>query len=381
MNKRGTDKLAVYIHWPYCARICPYCDFNVYKRREDETLLPAILADLKHWRELSGPRDVTSIHFGGGTPSLMKPAQVSAVIDTVSALWGVSDVEIALEANPHEMNTEDWHDYASAGLSRLSLGVQSFHDEALSFLGRDHDGETARAALGLAMDIFPSVSADLIFGWAGQTKSDLSADLLTLLTAGVPHISTYQLTIEEGTAFAKAEDRGQMRAVASDLSADLYDQVRETFGASGFDHYEVSNFAKPGHRSRHNLAYWQGLDYVGVGPGAHGRITKDGKRAATIAHLTPGAYTRAVTERGTGIDSLESLTGLDWATEYLLMGLRIEDGISLNRFSELSGSKLNTSELSHLIQDGLLFQKNDTLKATTDGRLVLNAVTERLLLA
>ncbi|MEP4052801.1 MAG: radical SAM family heme chaperone HemW [Litorimonas sp.] len=381
MNNGRVDKLAVYIHWPYCARICPYCDFNVYKRREDDTLLPAILADLKHWRELSGPREVTSIHFGGGTPSLMKPAHVSAVIDGVSSLWGVDNIEIALEANPHEMNVQDWRDYASAGLNRLSLGVQSFHDGALSFLGRDHDGETARAALDLAMDTFASVSADLIFGWAGQTKSDLSADLSTLLATGVPHISTYQLTIEDGTAFAKAEGRGQTRAVGSDLSADLYDHVMETFGASGFDHYEVSNFAKPGHRSRHNLAYWQGLDYVGVGPGAHGRITKDSKRNATIAHLTPGTYTKAVAERGSGIDSLEALTGMDWATEYLLMGLRIEDGVSLNRYTQLSGSKLNASELSHLIQDGLLSRQGDTLKATTDGRLVLNAITERLLLS
>ena len=381
MNKHGRDKLAVYIHWPFCARICPYCDFNVYKRREDNALLPAILADLKHWRELSGPRDVTSIHFGGGTPSLMKPAQVSAVIDRVSSLWGVDNIEIALEANPHEMNAEDWHDYASAGLNRLSLGVQSFHDEALSFLGRDHNGETARAALDLALDTFSTVSADLIFGWKGQTNSDLSADLSTLLTAGVPHISTYQLTIEDGTAFAKAEGRGQKRAVDPDLSADFYDQVRETLGASGFDHYEVSNFAKPGHRSCHNLAYWQGLDYVGVGPGAHGRITKDDKRTATIAHLKPGEYARAVTEKGTGIGSLEALTGMDWATEYLLMGLRIEDGISLNRYTQLSGRKLNASEMSHLIQGGLLLQQGDTLKATTDGRLVLNAITERLLLS
>ncbi len=375
------DKLAVYIHWPYCARICPYCDFNVYKRREDEVLLPAILADLKHWREMSGPREVTSIHFGGGTPSLMKPQQVGAVIEAVNALWGTGDIEIALEANPHEMNEADWRGYRAAGLNRMSLGVQSFHDEALSFLGRDHDAATARDALGLAMEIFPSVSADLIFGWAGQSERDLTTDLSTLLNAGVPHISTYQLTIEDGTAFAKAEGRGQTRAVESDFSADLYDNVRETLGASRYEHYEVSNFAKPGHRSRHNLAYWQGLDYVGVGPGAHGRITKDGTRHATIAHLTPGAYARAVTQTAPGIDSLEPLSGPDWATEYLLMGLRIEDGISVSRYAELSGAELKLSELTHLIHDGLLLRQGDKLKATADGRLVLNAVTERLLLS
>ena len=375
------DKLAVYIHWPYCARICPYCDFNVYKRREDDVLLPAILADLKQWREMSGPREVTSIHFGGGTPSLMTPAQVGAVIDAVNTLWGVGEIEIALEANPHEMNEADWRGYRAAGLNRMSLGVQSFHDDTLSFLGRDHDGKTAHDALNLAMEIFSSVSADLIFGWAGQSEKDLSSDLTTLLAAGVPHISTYQLTIEDGTAFAKAEGRGLTRAVDSDLSADLYDHVRETLGASGFDHYEVSNFAKPDHRSAHNLAYWQGLDYVGVGPGAHGRITQDGKRGATIAHLTPGAYTRAVMQTASGIDSLETLTGPDWATEYLLMGLRIEDGISVSRYSELAGTELNPTEVTHLIQGGLLSRQGDRLKATADGRLVLNAVTERLLLA
>ena len=373
------DKLALYIHWPYCARICPYCDFNVYKRRDDDALLPAILADLKQWREISGPREVSSIHFGGGTPSLMTPAQVSAVIESVSLLWGIGNIEIALEANPHEMNAADWRGYAAIGLNRMSLGVQSFHDEALKFLGRDHDGKTAQAALDLAMDIFPSVSADLIFGWAGQTHADLSADLSILLTAGVPHISTYQLTIEDGTAFAKAEGRGQTRAVDSDLSADLYDQVRETLSASGFEHYEVSNFAKPNHRSRHNLAYWQGLDYVGVGPGAHGRITLNGQRHATVAQLTPSGYVKAVSQTTSGIDSFETLSGADWATEYLLMGLRIDEGISLKRYSDLAGSGLNPVELNHLIENKLLLREADKLTATSEGRIVLNAVTERLL--
>jgi len=252
------DKLAVYIHWPYCARICPYCDFNVYKRKKDKTLLPAILADLKHWREISGPREITSIHFGGGTPSLMTPPQIEAVIDSVNSLWGLGDVEIALEANPHEMNAANWHGYRAAGLNRMSLGVQSFHDGALSFLGRDHDGKAARAALDMALEIFPNVSADLIFGWAGQSQADLTADLSVLLQAGVQHISTYQLTIEDGTAFAKAETRGQKRAVDPDMSADFYDYVRDTLKSSGFHHYEVSNFAKPNYQSQHNLAYWRG---------------------------------------------------------------------------------------------------------------------------
>ena len=373
-------KLAVYIHWPYCARICPYCDFNVYKRRDDAALLPAILKDLAHWRELSGRREISSIHFGGGTPSLMTPAQVEAAIEQVDKLWGLEDIEIALEANPHEMNETDWRGYKVAGLTRLSLGVQSFNDAALKLLGRDHDGETARAALDLAMEIFPSVSADLIFGWAGQTGVQLDADLGSLLLAGVPHLSVYQLTIEAGTAFAKAEDRGQSRAVSTDISADFYDAVRGRLGAAGFKHYEVSNFAKPGHRSRHNLAYWRGTDYVGVGPGAHGRITSGGARTATIAHLSPRAYSESVAQNQTGIDSRETLSREDWAAEYLLMGLRIEEGISLARYKELSGRGLNEVELDHLTREGLLLRESDRLIASAQGRIVLNTVTEKLLL-
>lgn len=376
----ASEPLAVYIHWPYCARICPYCDFNVYKRKEDTVLLPAILRDLEHWRDLTGPRTITSIHFGGGTPSLMTPHQVGAVINKIAELWTFYAPEIALEANPHEMNETDWRGYRAAGLTRMSLGIQSFHDPALKFLGRDHDGATAQAALDLALDVFPSVSADLIFGWVGQSATMLSDDLHRVLAAGTQHISTYQLTIEDGTAFAKAETRGQTRAVDTDLSADLYDLVRDTLIGAGFDHYEVSNFAKASHRSKHNLAYWQGLDYVGVGPGAHGRFTRNTTRSATIAHLRPGAYSRAVTETGVGIDSRETLSPSEWASEYLLMGLRIEDGISLSRYREISGQDLNQTELNALIGDGLLNREGDQLRATTQGRVLLNAVTERLLL-
>ena len=373
------EPLAIYIHWPYCARICPYCDFNVYKRREDNDLLPAILADLKYWRDLSGPRQVSSIHFGGGTPSLMTPRQVGEICKKIDDLWGLSGIEIALEANPHEMNAEDWRGYRAAGLNRLSLGIQTFNDKALKFLGRDHDSETARAALDLALDIFPSVSSDLIFGWAGQFEQDLAHDLNILLKSGVPHISTYQLTIEDGTAFAIAETRGQSKAVNSDISADLYDRVRSTLIDSSFDHYEVSNFAKPGHRSKHNLAYWRGWDYVGVGPGAHGRITIDNQRQATVAHMRPQAYADALQQTGCGLESQETLSPEDRAAEYLLMGLRIDEGISLEAFAQMSARHLNREEIYHLIDNGLLSLENNTLRATSEGRLVLNAITERLL--
>lgn len=376
----AAEQLAIYVHWPYCARICPYCDFNVYKRKEDLTLLPAILRDLEYWREMSGPRRVTSIHFGGGTPSLMTPTQVSAVIEKVAELWGLNTVEIALEANPHEANASDWDGYRQAGLNRLSLGVQSFNDEALKFLGRDHDGAQAQMALDLAVKIFPSVSADLIFGWAGQSKHLLADDLSRILGAGTPHVSAYQLTIEDGTAFAKAEGRGQIKSVNNDLSADLYDQARDRFMTAGFEHYEVSNFAKPGHRSQHNLAYWRAQDYVGVGPGAHGRLRVQDEKFATIAHMRPGAYVKAVQESGSGQDILESLPRDAQAEEYVMMGLRIDEGISLSHYAKLTGQPLSPDEISNLCEDGLLRTDGDNLSATASGRQVLNAVTERLLL-
>ena len=376
----GSD-LAVYIHWPYCARICPYCDFNVYKQRDDAGLTPSILSDLKGWRDWSGPRQVSSIHFGGGTPSLMTAKDIEAVISQVSTLWGLSDsCEIAIEANPHDADEAKWNGYRAAGINRLSLGVQSFHDPALKLLGRDHDGAEAKRALGMATAIFPSISLDIIYGWMGQTEALLNSDLDIALSSGAQHISAYQLTIEEGTAFARAEARGDIKAVDADKSADFYDLVRERLIAKGFDHYEVSNFAKPNHRSKHNLAYWQSRDYVGVGPGAHGRLTVEGTRYATIAAMRPEAYQDMVAETGLGLTEKEALSPTAWAEEYLLMGLRIEMGISLARYEEISGKGLSENIINELATDGLLECKGDSLKATAQGRLLLNSVTEKLLL-
>ena len=214
--------LAIYIHWPYCARICPYCDFNVYKQKTDETLLGAICQDLKGWREWSGLREIISVHFGGGTPSLMRGADIAAVLKTIDDLWGLPEgAEIGLEANPNNAATAKLDAFKVAGINRLSLGVQSFHDAALKQLGRDHDSAAARIAIAQAVERFPSISADLIFGWRGQTEELLRADIQALLDLNVSHISTYQLTIEDGTAFAKAEARGDVQAVDNDQSADL----------------------------------------------------------------------------------------------------------------------------------------------------------------
>jgi oxygen-independent coproporphyrinogen-3 oxidase len=374
------EGLAVYIHWPYCARICPYCDFNVYKQKADGGLTPSILTDLTAWRDWSGPREVSSIHFGGGTPSLMSAEDVSAIITKVGALWGLSEnCEIAIEANPHDAVGSKWNAYRAAGINRLSLGIQSFHDPALKLLGRDHNAAAAQAALKLATDIFPSVSLDIIFGWVGQTEDLLNTDLDIALKSGAQHISTYQLTIEEGTAFAKAEARGDIKAAGEDKSADFYDLVRERLTAEGFEHYEVSNFAKPGHRSQHNLAYWQGRDYVGVGPGAHGRLTVEGTRYATIAEMRPQDYQEIVAATGLGIAEKEALSRTAWAEEYLLMGLRIEEGISLEWFEEILGQELPSKVVNNLSENRLISTEGDRLKATSKGRLLLNSVTDKLL--
>jgi oxygen-independent coproporphyrinogen-3 oxidase len=374
------DKLAVYIHWPYCARICPYCDFNVYKQKTDEGLTSAILSDLKGWRYWSGPREVSSIHFGGGTPSLMSAEDISNIVSEVKNLWGLSErCEIAIEANPHDADASTWKAYHVAGINRLSLGVQSFQDSALKLLGRDHDAASAKAALELAVDVFPSVSLDIIFGWTGQTEALLSADLDIALKSGVQHISTYQLTIEEGTAFARAEARGNLKAVDEDKSADFYEFVRERLTTDGYDHYEVSNFAKPGYRSQHNLAYWRGQDYIGVGPGAHGRLTVEGTRYATVAEMRPQTYQDKVAATGLGLAEKEALSRTAWAEEYLLMGLRIEEGISLARFEKISGKRPAKETIQELVQNSLLNYDEDRIITTSEGRLLLNAVTEKLL--
>lgn len=375
-----TEPLAIYIHWPYCARICPYCDFNVYKNKAGPDLAGAIARDLEYWREQTGDRCVTSIHFGGGTPSLMTPKQVSGLIKSVKASWpAADDLEIGFEANPADADADKWQAFRDAGVTRLSLGVQSFNDDGLGFLGRDHDAASAASAIRAAVNIFPSTSIDLIFGWAGQSLEDWQSDIDTALSFGPQHISAYQLTIEPGTAFAKAEARGDLRAAETGLSADMYDLARAAFKCAGYEHYEVSNFTKDGHRSRHNMAYWLGHDYVGVGPGAHGRFTKNGVRYATEAAARPQDYAAQVLETGNGVAETTSLSASERAEEYVMMGLRIGEGISLTRFQSLAGESLNREAVQALISDRLLAQDKDRLFATTNGRLVLNAIIEALL--
>ena len=384
-SKHGSlmDKIGLYVHWPYCARICPYCDFNIYKTKTDteENLVTAILEDMKYWRAQNGPRALVSIHFGGGTPSLISPENLQRVIDLAVSLWTVEDnLEVGLEANPKDISMARLKDWRSAGIERLSIGVQSFDDEVLKFLGRDHDGMQALAALEQAVKIMPRVSADLIYGWTEQSLPAWQKDLETATSTGAAHISAYQLTIEKRTAFARAETRGDSKAVGSDKSADLYELGLEILGAAGFIQYEVSNFAKTADaRSRHNLLYWQGEDYIGVGPGAHGRLTTNGQRTATIAALKPQAYIKAVLETGHGMTTQDILTPNDWAQEYVLMGLRISDGISKARYREIAGHDLNLEKLNQFSELELFTINGDNIAATPKGRLVLDSLSHELL--
>ena len=377
------EKIGVYIHWPFCTRLCPYCDFNIYKDKPEmaDALTAAILRDLETWRDASGPRSLASIHFGGGTPSLMKPDHMRDLIDKVQSLWTPEDnLEIALEANPGDISEGTLKAWFNVGVERLSIGVQSFDDGPLAFLGRNHDAQSGRIALKLAIDIMPRVSADLIYGWVGQTKAHWHAELETAIGFTPGHISTYQLTIEEKTAFAQAENRGSARAVGEEMSADLFDLTGAVLGKAGYDRYEVSNFAKSEpDQSRHNKLYWQGADYVGVGPGAHGRLTDKGGRIATISALKPIEYIAQGASINSQLTSRESMSKQAHAEEYVLMGLRIREGISLKRYACLAGKNMPEDVITVLVDSGLLLREDDRLMATDQGRLLLDTISHQLL--
>lgn len=376
--------LGVYVHWPYCARICPYCDFNVYRDRgrrgEQAALVEAILRDLTAQAELTGPRTLVSVFFGGGTPSLMDPDAVALILETARRLWTpAADLEVSLEANPTDGETRRFSALAQAGVGRLSLGVQALDDDALRFLGRDHDAATARRALEVAARAFGRVSLDLIYARPGQTPQAWAAELEDALSYGAEHISPYQLTIEAGTAFDRAVRRGQLIPPDDEAAAVLFETTQEVLTAAGFEAYEVSNHARgEAARSRHNLVYWRGWDYVGVGPGAHGRLTLVGRRHATEAQARPAAYIEEVAESGRGFALMEALSATEAAEERVLSGLRIEAGVPYHEVPVLGLSPTH-DRVKSLVAEGLLRDNNFKLSATPAGRLVLDHVTRRLL--
>lgn len=371
--------LGLYVHWPYCARICPYCDFNVVRDRgrtdEQAALADAIVADMTAQRALTGERRLLSIFFGGGTPSLMDPAAVARVIETAKALWTpAEDLEISLEANPTDGEAGRFEALADAGVARLSLGVQALDDASLKMLGRNHDAGSARRAIATAARLFPRLSVDLIYARPGQTDAAWRAELAEMLAYGPEHVSPYQLTIEAGTAFDRAVGRGKIVPPDEDLAAQLFETTQEVLEAAGFDAYEVSNHARgAAARSRHNLVYWRGVDYVGVGPGAHGRLTLASGKVATAARARIADYIAAVAADGTGFER-EDLTPVEAAEERLLLGLRIDDGVA---FAEMTALDLfpDTPKVKSLVEAGLLVDDPVRLRATRQGRLVLDRLT------
>lgn len=381
----GDDRpagVAVYVHWPYCRRICPYCDFNVVRDRaqaEQADLVEAILDDLHAHADRLGPRPLASIFFGGGTPSRMPPAAVARIVDAARARFPAdAPVEVALEANPDEASRQQLAALAGAGIERLSLGLQSLQDDALAFLGRDHDAAAGRRALADALTLFPRVSLDLIYARPGQTAEAWRDELDRALELGAGHISPYQLTIEPGTAFGRANARGRLTPPDGDLAADLYEITRDRLGAAGFEAYEVSNHARtPADRSRHNLHVWRGGDYLGLGPGAHGRLTLDGTRHATVAHRRVADYIAGVAA-GAPWAELTPLSPREALEERALLGLRTTEGLPLAVLAGL-GLSADTEPLAGLIADGFLSLSAGRLAATARGRPVLDALLARLL--
>jgi len=373
----------VYIHWPFCAAKCPYCDFNSHVRHVDvdqPRFASAFAREMATMRARTGQKTVTSIFIGGGTPSLMRPDTVESLVDAVAANWHLSgEIEVTLEANPSSVEAERFRGYRAAGINRVSLGVQALNDRDLRFLGRLHDVEQALNAVRLARETFPRLSFDLIYARPGQTRQAWAAELSEAIGYAADHLSLYQLTIEEGTPFHGLWKAGKLVTPDPDLAADLYVETQEVTARSGLPAYEISNHAAPGAESRHNLTYWRYGEYVGIGPGAHGRFVENGARAVTIAERHPETWLDRVERAGTGVIEEERLDPSQEGDEFLLMGLRLTEGVSLDRFARLSGGPLSPDAIDQLAQLGLVERvSGNRLRATSNGALVLDAVVADL---
>jgi len=369
--------VALYIHWPFCALKCPYCDFNSHVREsvDQAAWQSALLADLRHEAALLPGRRVSSIFFGGGTPSLMPPATVAALIAEADRLWGLTGTcEITLEANPNSVEVANFAVLADVGVNRVSIGVQSFDAAALQFLGRAHDADEARRAIATAQAHFARVSFDLIYARPGQSPSAWEGELGEALAYGTDHLSLYQLTIEPGTRFWALAAKGDLVVPDGDAGADLFEMTDAMTRAAGLPRYEVSNHARPGSESRHNLTYWRYGDYAGVGPGAHGRRLGQ----ATERHKKPENFLAAVDRNGHGLKVENDLTPLQRANEALLMGLRLREGVDLVRTEAMSGlgraAFLDNAAVERLVGQGLVVLDADRLRVTDAGTLLLDAV-------
>ena len=374
---------ALYVHWPFCLSKCPYCDFNshVRARIDADAYVEALLRELDTVAaRLDHARPLDSIFFGGGTPSLMPGHVVRAIIDRARERFGLQQgAEITLEANPTSADAGRFRAYRDAGVNRVSLGVQALNDTDLKALGRLHSVSEALGAVELAQSIFDRVSFDLIYARPGQTLEAWKAELEQALSYGCRHYSLYQLTFEEGTPFQAALQRGLMHELDVDTASAMFEFTQARMEQAGRPSYEVSNFAAPGEQSRHNLVYWRYGDYVGVGPGAHGRISAGGQRIATQTERQPELWLKRVAEKGEGLTGWDAVNTVQQATEALLMGLRLNEGVDLARIEAMSPMRLSSARLAALVQMGFLQHDAKTLKATPKGRLVLNAVLKELL--
>ncbi len=376
---------ALYVHWPFCKAKCPYCDFNSHVRNgvDHDRWTRALLAELDHFAALTLGRTLRSIFFGGGTPSLMAPATVAALIERAADRWRFADdIEITLEANPTSVEAERFRGYAAAGVNRVSLGVQALDDADLRFLGREHSVAEALHAVALAGAIFPRHSFDLIYARPGQTEAAWVAELERALGHAGGHLSLYQLTIEPGTRFHAMVEQGRLVPLDEDLQGRLYETTQAVLGAAGLPAYEISNHARPGHESRHNLVYWRYGDYVGIGPGAHGRLRIDGARVGTSTQRVPERWLAQVEELGHGEAPREAIARGAQVLELLMMGLRLEEGVPLARIEQASGRPLrqtvDAKALDALIGAGHVTVAEGRLAATGAGRQRLDTVLRAL---
>ena len=372
----------LYVHWPFCQAKCPYCDFNshVVERIDQGRWLEAYRREIGRVGALTEGRVLSSVFFGGGTPSLMASDTVQGVMDAIRATWPVAnDWEVTLEANPTSVEAERFEGYRMAGVNRISLGVQALDDRDLRQLGRLHDVAQAEAAFGVARQVFERVSFDLIYARQDQTLGAWQEELARALDMAIDHLSLYQLTIEEGTAFGDRLARGRLGGLPDEaLAADMYEMTLEMCGAAGFDAYEVSNFARSGAASRHNLIYWSAGDYLGIGPGAHGRIVLDGVRWATEAPASPALWLGAVESGSAEVEHREALSPADEVNEYLMMGLRTRQGLSATKLRSMNADPGLQDRLGEAMRDGLLEMAGDRIFATPYGRLVLNALLREI---
>ena len=388
MTPQSPSSAALYIHWPFCKKKCPYCDFNSHVREgiDHAAWREALLRELRYWHARAPDKTITSIFFGGGTPSLMEPSTVEALIAEANNLWGLdSNCEITLEANPTSVEAAKFVSLKTAGVNRVSLGVQSLKAESLAFLGREHSASEALEAVNLAAATFPRYSFDLIYALPNQTLSEWEKELKEALRHARGHLSLYQLTIEENTAFHHAYHVGKSFALPEDsLAAELYALTQSIMEDAGLPAYEISNHASAGNESRHNLAYWQSDSYIGIGPGAHGRVDIASERLATRAQKSPERWLGAVQHAGHGVEEELSLTVQERAEEIILMGLRLPHiGVNLSTLSADVAHYLNSlwadGRVEKLVQQHMLIATPTHIHTTRQGQLVLNSVIEKLL--